>query len=243
MKIIFEVNTDNPPKPLVLAKLIEWLQWMGNNAPADVSYVGSALPATHAAAIMPPPPVDAYLAGVTDKLDAAAPPPPAANTPAPPPPADGNVTPTSDVDSAGIRWDERIHSGAKSKKADGSWTRRKNITDLHYGAVMAELAAAASGTPVNVAATTGTPPPPPAPADAPAPPPPAAPTPPAPPLAAGGVLPLVDMLLDAVMAGKLTTQQIERACIMKGVKNLEELQGNEAKLTEVIDGFKSAGIL
>jgi hypothetical protein len=62
-----------------------------------------------------------------------------------------NSTPPA-VDSTGLPWDERIHSGSKSVKADGSWTRKKNTPDALFASVSAELRARA-GT-----ATVGNPP-------------------------------------------------------------------------------------
>jgi hypothetical protein len=55
-------------------------------------------------------------------------------------------------DSAGIPWDERIHSGTKGTNADGTWKRRRNTPDAKFNAVMEELKAR------GVAPTT-TPPP------------------------------------------------------------------------------------
>lgn len=53
------------------------------------------------------------------------------------------------VDSTGLPWDERIHSGGKSIKADGTWTKKKGATPPVVAAVEAELRAkqAAGGTP------------------------------------------------------------------------------------------------
>lgn len=36
---------------------------------------------------------------------------------------------TDERDSAGLPWDERIHSGSKKKNADGKWKLRKNVDD------------------------------------------------------------------------------------------------------------------
>lgn len=44
-------------------------------------------------------------------------------------------------DAAGCPWDERIHSGSKSIKADGTWTRRKNTPPTVVSTVEAELKA------------------------------------------------------------------------------------------------------
>ena len=36
------------------------------------------------------------------------------------------------ADSEGLVWDERIHSSNKKKKADGTWVRRRGVTDEEY---------------------------------------------------------------------------------------------------------------
>lgn len=43
------------------------------------------------------------------------------------------------LDSNGIPWDARIHSSSKKKKADGTWNRRKNITDADFDTIKAQL--------------------------------------------------------------------------------------------------------
>ena len=48
---------------------------------------------------------------------------------------------TGDVDSGGITWDERIHSGSKKKNADGKWKLRKNVDENLVKQVEAELLA------------------------------------------------------------------------------------------------------
>lgn len=45
-------------------------------------------------------------------------------------------------DKDGIPWDERIHAGSKTKTQAGIWTRRRNLDDATFDAVMAELRAA-----------------------------------------------------------------------------------------------------
>lgn len=77
---------------------------------------------------------------------------------APPPPADDLV------DINGTPWDERIHSGGKSKMANGQWTRRRGVTPALYDMVMAELSGAAAPSQADPA------PAPPAPVTPPAPP-------------------------------------------------------------------------
>ena len=64
---------------------------------------------------------------------------------------------TGQVDSAGFPWDERIHSGAKTTKADGTWTYKKGASSL-VAAVEAELRAKGHGV-AAPAAPVVTPPP------------------------------------------------------------------------------------
>jgi len=95
---------------------------------------------------------------------------------------DGPAAPDApETDSAGLRWDERIHAGNKATKADGTWKRRRNVSDELVAQVEQELRGGAA--PPPPAATTPTAPMPapvaaPAPAPAPVPQPIAAPTPP-----------------------------------------------------------------
>lgn len=50
-----------------------------------------------------------------------------------PPPAD------VELDSAGIPWDERIHSSGKSKNNDGTWKRKRGVEQAEYERILAEL--------------------------------------------------------------------------------------------------------
>lgn len=43
------------------------------------------------------------------------------------------------LDSDGLPWDARIHSSSKKKKADGTWTRRKNVADSEFDSIKAQL--------------------------------------------------------------------------------------------------------
>lgn len=79
-----------------------------------------------------------------------------------PPPYEGPVS-TSTIaalDSDGVPWDERIHSGSKGTNKDGTWTRKRNTPDELFNSVMAELKARTTA-PVGVPTGTITPPPPP----------------------------------------------------------------------------------
>lgn len=51
-----------------------------------------------------------------------------------------NVAP-GEVDSSGLPWDARIHSGKKSKTETGTWRKRKGIGDDYFKAIEAELRA------------------------------------------------------------------------------------------------------
>lgn len=71
-----------------------------------------------------------------------------------PAPAVQPVATVPAYDTAGIPWDGRIHSGAKSTNADGTWRRRKGITDADVTTVEAELRAMGmTREPVTAAAT------------------------------------------------------------------------------------------
>lgn len=59
-------------------------------------------------------------------------------TPAAAAPATGAV----EVDSTGLPYDARIHSGSRKKNNDGTWAKRKNTPDATIAAVTAELRAA-----------------------------------------------------------------------------------------------------
>lgn len=50
-------------------------------------------------------------------------------------PADNSV----EVDSAGLPWDERIHSGGKTKLADGAWRDKRGVDNSEREAIVAEL--------------------------------------------------------------------------------------------------------
>ena len=73
-----------------------------------------------------------------------------------------NAGNTSDgeLDSAGVRWDERIHSETKSKNKDNTWRIKRNTEQALIDAVLAEQKATAAGgaqgddTPPDVPADT-----------------------------------------------------------------------------------------
>ena len=83
--------------------------------------------------------------GLGDTLTDTTPAPASAPTPTlPPVSAAMPVAPTHTLtDTSGLPWDERIHAGSKTTKADGTWTRRRGVDDATYKSVEAELRAQA----------------------------------------------------------------------------------------------------
>jgi hypothetical protein len=63
---------------------------------------------------------------------------------APTEPADTDEGPAAagapEFDKVGTPWDKRIHSSSKAINEDGTWRRRRNLADITYTTVMAELA-------------------------------------------------------------------------------------------------------
>lgn len=60
----------------------------------------------------------------------------------------GGSTNAGQLDSAGVPWDERIHSNGKSpKNGDGTWRRKRNLQDAYYDQIMAELRARTAAAP------------------------------------------------------------------------------------------------
>lgn len=59
-------------------------------------------------------------------------------------PADTDEGPAAagapEFDKVGTPWDKRIHSSSKATNEDGTWRRRRNLADITYTTVMAELA-------------------------------------------------------------------------------------------------------
>lgn len=102
------------------------------------------------------------------KRDAPPPPPPASDTsdseaveevasatpPPPPAPAADEEQTTEDVDAEGYPWDKRIHASSKAFVKDGTWRRRRGITEQKYEQVTAELQNQGYG-PDNSAPTAG----------------------------------------------------------------------------------------
>jgi len=70
---------------------------------------------------------------------------PAAQQPASLPPVAQETSTDKDLDADGLPWDERIHSGNKKKKTDGTWTKKRGVNDAEYNQVRAELLAKEQG--------------------------------------------------------------------------------------------------
>jgi hypothetical protein len=143
--------------------------------------------------------------------------------PAPPAPVSNVVQmPTAvELDNAGLPWAERIHSSAKSKSEDGTWRRKRGISDSVFDSVMSELLAA-RGVVEQPAASA---PPPPK----------AAPAPPAPstPAAEVNTSTLDDYIslvqdVTAWMPTKLSHDQLTQVCATLGIASLPSLGTNLA---------------
>ena len=147
-------------------------------------------------------------------------------------------------DKDGIPWDERIHASTKTKTQAGIWTRRRNLDDATFDAVMAELRAANTARTMEAAQALTTPAEtsaaeaftPPAsvtipPASVPAPPAAAVPTPPAatpaPAPANTGEAPSFVEIMKKVTtgqsSGKLTQASLQENLAAVGLKNIGEL--------------------
>lgn len=131
------------------------------------------------------------------------------------------------VDAAGLPWDERIHSGAKSKLANGNWKLRRGVDPAQVASVEAEL----RGDPKPPVA-----PPPPVTAPATSTPAPVAPSAPPTPPAPATPKPITNAaeLVAAVMDKRFTTDQVNAACQAVGVENVASLLAKQDKLPEVL---------
>ncbi|QYW02509.1 RecT-like ssDNA annealing protein [Stenotrophomonas phage Silvanus] len=61
-----------------------------------------------------------------------------------------------ELDSTGLPYDERIHSGSRSKTNKGVWTKRKGVDDATFNRVSAELRATMGASAAPVATATPT---------------------------------------------------------------------------------------
>jgi len=173
---------------------------INTSEPADIARILAALGGS---TTMTPPPVIVTIPGDDDEDDAA---PVAAVVP-------------GEVDSAGMPWDARIHSGKKSKIADGTWRKGKGVDAATIASVEAQLrAAGAASIPAQAAPTA-----PVAPAAAPVAPtapaaPPAAPVVPAAPPAAP-VVPAAPPAAPAAPAPAPAAATLDFAGLMQVVSN------------------------
>lgn len=65
----------------------------------------------------------------------------AGSVPTPPPAAPVPPVPATLLDSAGLPWDERIHSSSKNTVADGTWRRKRGVDEALVASVEVELRA------------------------------------------------------------------------------------------------------
>jgi len=147
------------------------------------------------------------------------------------------------VDAAGLPWDARIHSGAKSKLANGNWKLLRGVDPALVSSVEAELRGtpkpaevATDPSPAPVPPAPPVAPPPPATAPASATPAPAAPSAPPIPPAPATPKPITNAaeLVAAVMDKRFTTDQVNAACQAVGVENVASLLAKQDKLPAVL---------
>lgn len=166
----------------------------------------------------------------------------AASTVAPPPPVNTAPTTTTpgvassaagvDLDANGLPWDGRIHADSKSKIADGTWRKKRNLDPATLAQVEAELrqVMGATGAPLAPTVAPSVPTPPPAPvapvtANLPtasaspvvAPPPPASEVPQD---ARQQFVGLVGRASAAIQAGKVSQAEVNQICADSGIPAL-----------------------
>ena len=148
----------------------------------------------------------------TEAMSAFAPPAPtsvSAPAVAAPPPS----SPAPSVDGAGLPWDHRIHSSARSFVADGTWRPRRGVSPEQVAEVKAELAAAMAvptSAPVAVTSTQQV-------GAAIVPPPPAAVT----------FVGLMQRVSAAVNSGRMTQEQVVKAVQAVGLPSLPMLAARQ----------------
>lgn len=162
------------------------------------------------------------------------------------------------LDSAGIPWDERIHSSTKGTNKDGTWSRRRNTPDELFASVMAELKAGATATNVygntdkGGVAPDGTvefPEPTAADAFAPPPPPPATaavipPPPPSAPAAAAAptFVQLMTVVTGAQREGKLDKAKLDELLASCGIAGLGKLATADEGTRAAFDAVLTAAL-
>lgn len=149
-------------------------------------------------------------------------PPPANEAPVPP----GFVAPSTpaagvDLDTDGLPWDARIHSGSRKKNADGRWTAKRGVNNAEYvKAIQAELRQVMTAGP-TAAPVVAPPPVPSTPAALPAPP---TGVPPASPSSADPFVQLMNDVSARMVSGTLTHQQITAVMPQVQLQSVDQLQ-------------------
>jgi hypothetical protein len=158
-------------------------------------------------------------------------------TPAHATPATPAVAPTGvTLDTAGLPWDARIHTGSRAMNADGSWRRKRGVDEATIATVEGELKALMS-VPVepasNVLPFTPAPPPPPAEPVAvavPAPPPP----PPTDPF-----IGLIERISSLVGAKAITMEQAQAAIVTAGGVSLPLMVSRPDLIPQVLSAINA----
>lgn len=148
------------------------------------------------------------------------------------------------ADSAGMPWDERIHSGAKSTNADGTWRRRKGVSPADVARIEAELRGDSPPLPLSAPVAPVTPPPPTQTPAAPAMPS-AAPAPVAQPAPNVGAQPTffdaMGRVSSLVQSGRATTNDVAQLCVVltqrmgKTINSLTELINDSKGVTALVE--------
>lgn len=131
-------GADVPPPPPPRAPIEKMFPTVDDTGPVAGS---ETQPDFSPPPIIPPPP----MATAPPALNAVPPPPALSPVPsgalnsAPPAPTSISTTSLSEIDSAGIPWDSRIHQTGRSQKKDGSWKIRKGLDEAVVSAVIKEL--------------------------------------------------------------------------------------------------------
>lgn len=133
-------QSDTPPAPSAV--------FGGAAAPAPLPEPSATAAPVPAPSSTIPEPSSAPAAAVPGPVitDAAA----AVGLPSPTPAASGPV-----LDKEGLPWDHRIHAESKATNQDGTWRKKRGVTDEEFARVKAEMKAMLSGTSAQAAQVTG----------------------------------------------------------------------------------------
>lgn len=158
-------------------------------------------------------------------------PAPAAPAPEITPPSEPTAGSASGVDSAGLPWDERIHSSSRATTQDGTWRYRKGVSEDTKRAVEAELKGQPASPPVPAPAPAPVAPVAPQPPSSTAP---AAPTPPSAPPVSPATAPTTGLppfpafmsrMMPYTRDGKTSLARIGELAASLGVASLPSLAG------------------